>query len=404
MPGKNARAASALTTALLLLLSAQPLAARAQKPAPARRVAAASEARGVGRGRVLWPGSRFTQAQRASAVERGLRFIYRTALEARNFDEYGSDYLWCFHTLSAGVRDARVRRTARRMGVERARQWRRDRRTLPPDADADTVIDFAFGDDAAASLGLHAPRLKSQIRRAAARFTARDFLHFDPASEPPPGDVPEACRFDGQSSPRGSPLCRACARPLKMRSRYDVWYDALIATYVGERSGVPLGAGYADVLKWLPTLRPYRGPEGGANPDFYDTAYAITHVVYTLNDYNLYRLSPAWLPREYEFLKSHLRESIARRDADMLGEFMDSLRAFGVTEDDPGLRAGVEYLLAHQNPDGSWGDPAETDIYLRYHPTWNAVAALSDYAWRGYSPKFAELKTLVAGGGKDEED
>ena len=103
-------------------------------------------------------------------------------------------------------------------------------------------------------------------------------------------------------------------------------------------------------------------------------------------------------------MKSNLGEAIAQRDADMLGEFMDSLRAFGVMEDDPALRAGVEYLLAQQNPDGSWGDPAETDIYLRYHPTWNAVAALSDYAWRGYSPKFSKLKWLVTGGGKDVED
>lgn len=341
---------------------------------------------------------------RARAVERGLRFIYRTALDAQNFATYGSDYLWCFHTLSAGVRDARLRRTARLMGVERARRWRRDRPALPPDADADTVIDFAFGDDAANSLGVPAPRLRAQIRRAAARFTARDFLLFDPAHEPPPGDVPAACGFDGESNPRGSRVCRACARPLKMRSRYDVWYDALITTYVGERSGVTLGARYADVLKWLPRLRPYRGPAGEADSDFYDTAYAITHVVYTLNDYNLYRLSPAWLPHEYEFLKSHVREAVARRDADMLGEFIDSLRAFGVTEADPDLRAGVEYLLAHQNRDGSWGDPAETDIYLRYHPTWNAVAALSEYAWRGYSPKFSELKTLLEGSGEDVKD
>jgi hypothetical protein len=78
----------------------------------------------------------------------------------------------------------------------------------------------------------------------------------------------------------------------------------------------------------------------------------------------------------------------------MLGEFMDSLRAFGLTERDAPLREGVEYLLANQNADGSWGDPAERDIYLRYHPTWNAVAALSDYRWRGLSPRFALVKNL----------
>jgi hypothetical protein len=54
----------------------------------------------------------------------------------------------------------------------------------------------------------------------------------------------------------------------------------------------------------------------------------------------------------------------------------------------------VQYLLTHQNPDGSWGDPEARDVYLRYHPTWNAVAALSDYAWRG-GPDARRLRLLL---------
>src|SRR2546423_15368810 len=70
------------------------------------------------RGRALWPGSRFTEGQRARAVRRGLEFIYRTALDQNNFETYGSDYLWCFYTVGASVSDARVRRLAQQMGVE----------------------------------------------------------------------------------------------------------------------------------------------------------------------------------------------------------------------------------------------------------------------------------------------
>ncbi|MBC7932603.1 MAG: hypothetical protein H7Z38_18745, partial [Rubrivivax sp.] len=346
------------------------------------------------RSRPLWPGSRFTEGHRARAVRRGLRFIYRTALDENNFAQYGSDYLWCFYTVGASVSDAGLRRMARRMGVERARRWRQTHRTLPAGATAQEVSDFAFGSDAADSLGLRDDALKEQIRRAAARFSARDFLLFDPVNEPPPVDVPVECEFDKAGNERGATACRRCGRTLKMRTRADVWYDALITAYVGDRFGVKLGAEYGDVLKLLPSLRPYRGHEGGANAEFYDTVYAVTHVVYTLNDYGQRSLAPRLLADEFEFLRANLREAITQNDADMLGEFMDSLRAFGLSERDDEIRAGMEYLLARQNADGSWGDAGTSDIYLRYHPTWNGVAALSSYAWRADGPTPTKMRAL----------
>jgi hypothetical protein len=324
-----------------------------------------------------------------------MRFIYRSALNNRIIEEYGHDYLWCFYTIGSNVRDVAVRRMAHRMGVERARRWRRDHPVLPPDADAGTITNLAFGCDAADSLGVRDDAMKEQIRRAAPRFTVQDYLRFDPVNEPPPVDVPDECEYCGAFNVRGSKTCRVDQRPLKMRNRYDVWYDALITTYVGEHYGVRLGARYVDVLKWLPALRPYRGSDQGANTEFYDTVYAITHIVYTLNNYSMYRLSPEWLPQEFEFLKTNLKEAITRRDADMLGEFMDSLRAFGLTTEDSSMRAAVHYLLSHQNADGSWGYMKEKDIYNRYHPTWNAVAGLSEYAWRGEGLSFPEVKPLL---------
>jgi hypothetical protein len=145
------------------------------------------------------------------------------------------------------------------------------------------------------------------------------------------------------------------------------------------------------VLGRLPGLRPHRGVE---SPEFYDTVYAVTHVVYTLNDYGQRRVPARLLPEEFAYLRSNLRAAVAQGDADMLGEFMDSLRAFGLDDGDAEIREGTEYLLAHQNPDGSWGDPNARDIYLRYHPTWNAVAALSNYAWRGDAPDARRLRLL----------
>ena len=273
-------------------------------------------------------------------------------------------------------------------------RWRRLHRSLPRKPDADSISDYVFGSQAADDLDVRDTKLKRELQRVANRFSARDYLEWNPLVEPPPTDVPEECEYDGADNPRGAKFCHICKRPLEMRSRYDIWYDALIKTYTGDTYGVPLGAHYVDVLRWLPTLRPYRGRENN-NPDFYDTIYAITHVVYTLNDYDKYRLKPQWLPQEYEFLKTNLKEAITDEDAETLGEFMDTLKSFGLTESDPPIRAGTDYLLSHQNRDGSWGDINEEDIYDRYHPTLTAVSGLCEYAWHDEGISFPEIKPLL---------
>ena len=346
------------------------------------------------RGRPLWPGSQSTDVDCARATYRGLCFIYRTALNPTHFAEYGSDYLWCFYSIAASVKDAKLRSMALRMGAERARLWRLGNSGFPYKASAAAVIAVACGHDGAEGLNVPDDELKAQLRRAASRFSARELLMFDPLREPPPGDVPESCEFDKADNPRGSTVCRVCQRPLSIRTRYDVWYDALTTTHSGDRIGVKLGAHYDDVLRWLPMMRPYRGRENGTNPEFDDAVYAITHVVYTLNDYNSFKLDPSWLPKEFAFLKASLQEAIAQQNEDMLGEIMDGLRAFGLTNDDEIMRAGVEYLLSHQNANGSWGTDGEKDIYSLYHPTWCAITALSELAAQEYSSRLNTTPVL----------
>jgi hypothetical protein len=325
-----------------------------------------------------------------------LRFIYLTALNPKHFAQYGSDYLWCFYTIAASVKDAKLRSMAHRMGAERARRWRLGNFSLPHKVSANAVIAVACGHDAAEGLNVPDDELKSDLKRAASRFSARDLLMFDPLREPPPSDVPDSCEFDKAVNPRGSTVCRVCQRPLSIRTRYDVWYDALTTTHSGDRIGVKLGAHYEDVFRWLPIMRPYRGSENGTNPEFDDAVYAVTHIVYTLNDYNSSKLDPGWLPEEYAFLKASLQEAIAQQDEDMLGEIMDGLRAFGLTNDDNIMRAGMEYLLSHQNANGSWGteDEDEKDIYSLYHPTWCAITALSELATQEYSSRLNTTPAL----------
>lgn len=144
-------------------------------------------------------------------------------------------------------------------------------------------------------------------------------------------------------------------------------------------------------------MRPY--PSLGSTEhedDFYWAVYAVTHIVYALNDYSSYRLAPTWLPKEYAFLKRSLIQALELEDPEMMGELLDTLKSFGLAETHPLIRKGMNYLLSCQNKDGSWGDLHAEDIYSRYHPTWTAIDGLREYAWRGERLSLQKLSPLVA--------
>lgn len=340
---------------------------------------------------------------RSAAIRRGLEFIYGIASDPQHFADHGSDLLNCFYFIATTSEDADLRRAARKMGRERARAWRLAHQSLPRKVDSEMISDWSHGCYAADRLGFRDAALEEQLRLAAARFPPEEFLWFDPSIEPPPADIPDECKC-GVRNKRGRKVCRRCGKRLTMISRYWIFLDALTRSYTGERSGITLGSSFFKVINWLPHMRPYHTKtKKGHDPEAYEKTYAITHVVYTLNDYSLYRLSPRWLPQEYEFLRASLSEAIADEDAETLGEIMDSLRSFGLTSKHPAMRTGIEFLLASQNEDGSWGDVETEDFYQRYHPTWTAIDGLREYRWRGERLSFPKLKPMLEQWAKDSQ-
>lgn len=336
------------------------------------------------------------------AVWRGAKFLYSFARRPHNFAAWGSDLLGGFQFFCAAPTSASLRCWGREAGVEFAHRWRRLYSSVSPKADAEEVFDLIYGSYHADLLGVRDRALKTQLRNAARRFSTLDYLLFDPASEPPPLDVPDVCRC-GFWNERGRKTCRQCRRRLEMMSRYLVWYSMLIRTYLATRAGVELGAEFADVLRWLPSMRPYP-TVNYSGLDFYDAVYAVTHIVYTLNDYDVYRLRPRWLPHEFNFLKASLGEALSTKDEEMVGELLDCLKCFGLTGRSPLVRAGTDFLLSRQNADGSWGETNTKDIYLNYHPTLTATAGLLEIRWRGEGLAFPELKPLLARWAKDKPD
>jgi hypothetical protein len=333
-------------------------------------------------------------ASSETSIKRGLDFIYHLARTRDAFDTYGSLLVCCFALIGATSRDARLRQLARSRAQKLAHRWGRVHPRVPPDASTDLVLNFVLVRYALSRLGFRDAALNAQIRSAVKRFSVDDLLGFNPANEPPADDLSYRCDC-GLKNQRGRTFCKRCRKRLEIQSRYRVWMDALIRTYVSERSGVHFGARYADVLKWLPAMRPYP-VSTHENVEFLREAiYAVTHIVYTLNDYSTYRLRPGWLPREFAFLKANVAGVCERKDPEILGELLDSLKAFGLSASHPLIMRGTRYLLAEQNEDGSWGDPNEDNIRTRCHTTWTAIDGLRTYAWRGQRLSRPEVKSML---------
>lgn len=331
---------------------------------------------------------------RETSIQRGLDFIYRVASTPDGFASYGSLSICCFALVGATSRDANLRQVARSRAKKLARRWGRAHPLIPPDPSQELLPKYILVRYALSRLGLRDAVLNAQIRTAAERFSAQDLLGFNPTSEPPPNDLPYPCDC-GLKNQRGRTFCKQCRRRLEIQSRYRVWMGALASTYVSGRCGILFGASYPDVLKWLPAMRPYPVVANENVELLCDAIYAVTHVVYTLNDYGTYRLRPSWLPREFAFLKANVKSACERKDPELLGELLDSLKAFGVRAGHPLIRLGTRYMLAEQNEDGSWGDPDEESNRRRCHTTWTAIDGLRTYAWRGERLSLPEVKSML---------
>lgn len=335
------------------------------------------------------------QLSRASrdAVRRGFEFLVSAICDAHAFEGAGFDYLFSLLT-SLKSRDPVVRRRSLEVGQYLSRKWVAQHPAVPPDADADTITELVFGSLSAHEFGV-VHSLKPAVRAVASDFPAEEYLWFDPAIEPPPADIPEDCECRADNA-RGAVRCHACGETLAARSRYEVWLLAMIRTYLGERYGVTLGARHADVFKWLPQMRPYPTLKDASAEDFRWSIYAITHIVYTLNDYHAYRLDRRWLRYEFETLRNSLEAMIKMDDPEAVGEIMDSLKAFSVKNSDPLMQSGIRYLLSCQNADGSWGETDGENVYEWHHTTIAALNGLDEYLWRGAKLGLPRIAPLLA--------
>ena len=131
---------------------------------------------------------------------------------------------------------------------------------------------------------------------------------------------------------------------------------------------VRIGAG-------VPAVHRFASDAGG----YHDQNYYFTHVVLVLTGYGA---TPVADPARRERLLGYLREQFPVvigqvGDLDLVGEFSQCFKLLGAS-DAPEIERATRFLLARQNPDGSWGGPDDFagTTYDAIHPTWTALTAL----------------------------
>lgn len=308
------------------------------------------------------------QTARRRAIDKGMRFISAAAADAELLAQLGTGLLYSLRSMARTSADEDLRRWARQLGRHAFAVWERTTLEAADSGDPDWINEAVRGYGAGAGLGLRRDAMRELLREAASAFPSKAFIGFDAALGPPAKD---------------------------REGSYLTWCVGLTSAWCGERFGVPLGARYGDVLRWLPRMRPYDIAWRQGGKRFHDVAYAVTHVVYTLNDYGHCKLDPRWLPDEYIFLRAALPEAITLADADLAGELLDTLRAFGVPDDDTLVRSGYQFLVDSQNADGSWGQWNADSFYIGFHAAWAAIDGLRAYRWTGPKLAFPELLPMV---------
>ena len=139
-------------------------------------------------------GARYSEHERARAIQRGFTFVHQVATDQKYFSDNGDDLLWFYFTISANAADRDLRARALRLGRERARHWRKANPHVPADAvTADLIYSLVSGSYAADQMGVPDREIKAQLRRAVARLHGDGFSHvrstYRTGTERRPGDV-----------------------------------------------------------------------------------------------------------------------------------------------------------------------------------------------------------------------
>ena len=341
------------------------------------------------------------------AILRGLDYLQRSG-EAmyRNrqlASKHSADLLLPFYVpppTAAGTPEERhAWRVATRLAGVYSAQVVKAAAQMPPRVPPSELLDLMQGLYSLECLGMAEPAVHAAVHERTAAWGATDFFKYDPSTSEPAKDLRETC-LCGARPAAGAAECAQCRRPTIPMSKFDVWLEALVWSFHGCRMRIGLGACFFDVLKQVchafGKLYPRRAKL--SEKDRHYLTYALTHVIYALNNFDERSLPPSLFPPSVpEFMREQLKKAIKADDPDLAGELLDCLKCLG-EGGSPAARAAERFLISAQSSaDGGWICKGEQDLFSRYHASLVAVAALMDHSYGAHGPVFPRAADVLPG-------
>ena len=316
------------------------------------------------------------------SVQRGLDFILTLALDEENFNSFGTDAFSCFYDVSTTAEEP-LRKFALLRTELTAQLWLKYYPTLrkngeeQEDEDPERLIDFLMGVYSLERVGI-AHDSKEELRAAILKCSVTDLFGIEKDEiriKPLPVDEPAMA--------------------------HSYYISCISSAFYGTKTGINVHLNLNNLLKLLPTFRPYddyneikNGHDDEEFDEYADTLTLIANVIHVVSNYGELCISPTILPQEYAYLTNplHLNRCIDAVDVHLVGEICHCLRVFGTDENDPFLSKGLTFLREVQNLDGSWPTRRnDTDPYFRYHASMCAVSALNPQRFRGFGPSDPQI-------------
>jgi len=181
-----------------------------------------------------------------------------------------------------------------------------------------------------------------------------------------------------------------------------LFIDVMGAIHAAKRTGFVIPeVDFAEVLKlWIPHFRrayplfqDYKGslkPKSQAAETYISLQYLVTHILYSVNDFSLFKLPVHLYEPEYSFLvKSLKHQTDVLNNVDITGEIIDNILLFD-GDSDPYVAELIEngrlMILSKQTDVGGFPEGEnENDI----HAAHTCVTALIDHK---YADRIIELK------------
>ena len=315
------------------------------------------------------------------SVQRGLDFILSLALDEENFNSFGTDAFSCFYDVSTTAEEP-LRKFALLRTELTAQLWLKQYPSLRKEGEEDEddperLIDFMMGVYSLERVGIGHDS-KEELRTAISKCSLSDLFGVDKDEirvKSLPVDEPAMAHSD--------------------------YISCISSAFYGTKTGINVQLDLNNLLKLLPTFRPYddydeisNGHDDESFDEYADTLTLIANVIHVVSNYGELCISPTVLPQEYAYLSNplHLHRCIKTVDVHLVGEICHCLRVFGTDENDPLLVKGLKFLREVQNLDGSWPTRrSDTGAYVRYHAAMCAVSALNPQRFRGFGPSDPQI-------------